>query len=851
MRQRPPFIWTPRQPIHPFGFLSELGELGGLSSAGDGRQDGLNRWFLFRRPIELAEAPHTAPLSITCDGRYQLFVNGRRVGRGPVRSAAMAPKYDRHEIAPYLVTGENLLAVIVHSFGVDTAWYEMVRGMWQPTFGEGGLWVEGAAHGDGATVRFDSGSDWKVTQSNAWESETERMNSGLGFIEFLDARRLPEDWKGASFDDSAWDDAAILHVDGGGPDAFFGGIDVEPFPILAPNPLPPLAESVRRPEQMFAAYRVRSQPNLPVHRALYEEDIVANDTATADQWRELGDAPLRIELTNGEGISLLYKFDALLTGYPFIELDAAGGEVIDIALAESLPGEYEGTLPKMPRIVRRPVLGHDAHIARYIAKPGRQRFERFEWSAARWMQITLRGTAGALAVHDAGVVHTHYPANHEGRFASDDPLLDRLWELGRTTLELCMHDGWEDCPSREQRQWLGDVTVEHAAAQAAFGPTANVLTAKYLVDVADSQRPDGLTQMFAPGDHKVNGLLIPDWTLQWILTAGDYLRYSGDVATIEMIFPAVQRALAWFEKLRISNGLIADLPYWHFMDWSAVGRKGEATTLNAQFGGALKAAAAMADALHYNRAGNRYRAAASEISAALNARHWDEVRGAYVDMVDPADGRQNLRISQHANAAMILWGDAPRERWERMVKRISDPARLTFTAGPPIVPMGEPLDEQEGVVLANTFYSHFVYAALGTAERTDLALELMRDRYGPMLQAGAVSLWESYGPTASLCHGFSASPTWQMTNYILGLKPDANGFDTLRFDPQLGGLRNASGALGTVHGLVEVGLRAEPDGVAATLNLPAGMDAIIGNRFVQSGKRLAGGTIHELLLTMG
>jgi len=103
---------------------------------------------------------------------------------------------------------------------------------------------------------------------------------------------------------------------------------------------------------------------------------------------------------------------------------------------------------------------------------------------------------------------------------------------------------------------------------------AAALNAKFLIDVADSQRPDGLTQMFAPGNHGVDGLLIPDWTLQWVLDARNHLLWSGDLATVEAIFPAIERALAWFTVQLDEHGLVADLPYWHFMDWAGVGRAG-------------------------------------------------------------------------------------------------------------------------------------------------------------------------------------------------------------------------------------------------------------------------------------
>ena len=82
-------------------------------------------------------------------------------------------------------------------------------------------------------------------------------------------------------------------------------------------------------------------------------------------------------------------------------------------------------------------------------------------------------------------------------------------------------------------------------------------------------------------------------------------------------------------------------------------------------------------------------------------------------MVDPVTGARELRVSQHGAAATGLWGASEDDRIQNALGRISDSNRLTFTAGPPIAPRGETLDEEEGVVLANTFYSHFVYDALG------------------------------------------------------------------------------------------------------------------------------------------
>jgi len=132
-------------------------------------------------------------------------------------------------------------------------------------------------------------------------------------------------------------------------------------------------------------------------------------------------------------------------------------------------------------------------VTRYVARPGAQRFERFSWQAVRWMQVSVRGAENGLRLHRLGALATHHAVEEEGAFYCDDATLTRLWRTRAHTLKQCAHDAREDCPGREQRQWLGDVRVENLAGAAAYGTSVHALTAKYLCDVADSQRLDGLT----------------------------------------------------------------------------------------------------------------------------------------------------------------------------------------------------------------------------------------------------------------------------------------------------------------------------------------------------------------------
>lgn len=799
MYRRAPFIWTAKQPIDAAGAFRVFFE------APARRNDGTNRWFLFRRRFTLPATADAAEVTVTVDGRYQLFVNGERVGRGPVRCDPLYQRTDTYDLRPHVHAGANVIALLVHVYGIDTAWYQAVHGHWQPAFGDGAVYCDGTVRCGDAVVDVLSDEQWRCLECAAWERDTPRANWGLGFIEVYDARAMPLGWTEPDFDDTAWDAVQILCVGGGPPDSMLGGLKIEPFPTLVPRAIPFLAESPVAPARVVQWYGVVPDTELALERRLYEEMLQPLPDGAVDNPDALlqsDDNATTVRTVEGLDVSFLLDFGRIHSGYPSIELEARGGEVVEVAVAEGIPGEWDVAPPAQPRISKDS--GHGMHLFRYIARPGRQRFERFEWAAVRYAQVTVRNAPDGLRIRHVGSTFTHYPADARGRFECSDPLLNQLWEVGRYTLQLCMHDGWEDCPGREQRQWLGDATVEFLVGQAAFGPSVNALNRQFLQHAAESQRPDGLTQMYAPGDHRTNGMLIPDWTLQWILNAEQHLLYTGEVDAVEAVFPAIQRALAWFERQIGPHDLVANLPYWHFHDWAALGRHGEAATLNAVLVGALRAGATLARALESGRAARRYDAVAERIAAALNARHWEAERGVYVDCVDPATGRRDHRVSQHTNAALILWDIAPRERWASMIRYITDPARVVFTAAPPVVPSGAPFDPENSVVLANTFFSHFVYRALCRAGRFDLVLAMMRERYGRMLARGATTLWESYDPTASLCHGFSATPVYQLSTEVLGVHPTAPGFTRFRVSPQLGDLQRAGGRFPTVRGDVEV-----------------------------------------------
>lgn len=798
MHRQAKFIWKSDQKIDHTSYFNLV------STAPLRREGGRNQWVLFRKTITLPSVPKSAIINITCDGRYQLFVNGRFAARGPSRASPHFMRYDHIELDQQLVAGDNIIAVLVHSPGVDLAWYETTKGAWQPVFGDGGLYVELSANCQNETIEMNSDASWKYQTAKAWNQQAPRTGWGQDFIEDFDANNHPDHWQSVDYDDQNWPNAQCMISHGSDGEIATGRGSYEPFPCLIRREIPQLAEHLVAPAEVVWTQSILPRPELSLDQQLYQEQTAPAKTGMFENINGIlspSADPTLVTTQDGTDAAILLAFDPYITGCPFIEIEAKGGEIIEVAAGESLPGEFDGTDPKAG--LKRPNYLTFAHLFRYTAKPGKQRFEKFEFTAIRGLQITIRNAPKGLKIHHVGVNVINYPARFDGAFSCNDESLTELWEVGRHTALQCMHDAFEDCPGREKRQWLGDGVVHLDIAGAAFGPSAYPLGRQFLRHAAESQRCDGLLQMYSPGDHRGDGVFIPDFSLHWVMGLQTHWMITADEQLIEELFPAVEKVLAWFCRHMDHNDLLANIPFWHFIEWANIGRSGESAPINALFAGALNAAAQLAKVIDSNKAAQRFGNLHQRVKQALNNRHWSQKRKAYVDEVDPKTGDQGKRISQQTNALMIALDLAPNSRIDRIIETISDQQALKFTAAPPIFMQAPKFDENIHVVRANTLYCHFLYAAFAKAGRFDLAIAHMREIYQPMLATGTTTLWESFEPSASLCHVFSATPVYQLCRHSLGIIATAPGFAEVKVAPQFADLTQASGtyptSLGDIH----------------------------------------------------
>jgi len=189
-----------------------------------------NEWRCFRRNFIAGENAEGASIRITADSRYVLYVNGERVGRGPVRSWPFELAYDEYEVGHLLRAGEeNVIAVLVMHYGIST--FQYLRG-------RGGVLVELRLPGEPSPAIKTDGT-WRTALHEGYDRRSPRISCQLAFTEVHDARKGDDRWVRPGFDDTGWEAAQVI-----------GPAGMEPWSRLVPRDIPYLTEEIVYPARV-------------------------------------------------------------------------------------------------------------------------------------------------------------------------------------------------------------------------------------------------------------------------------------------------------------------------------------------------------------------------------------------------------------------------------------------------------------------------------------------------------------------------------------------------------------------------------------------------------------------------
>lgn len=716
-----------------------------------------NTYYLFRREVALPEEAIT--LHIAADTRYQLFIDGTFIGRGAPQSQPFFQYYDTWDLSPYAKGDRVCIGVIANYVGnlADT---------------RGGLLVE-IVGGEERPVLISNGT-WRVIRADAWASDTFyfRMNQATPYQEHFDARRMPEAWNRLGFDDDRWRYAEVIH----------GRLSdrppmVNPWSRLVPRDIPHMTADPVLPQAV--AY---TEECVDLANRMRGEDLSIGLSAVGQPIRysrlEGADA-----LCTGECAAVLacsdehldHVFDGIynpcvvldfgqvVTAYPRIELEGVAGAALEIGYAERLiDGHFNNAI-------------EGQFADRVVMKEGHQVYQPFTWKAFRYLKLRLRDTTELVTIRSVKAIVTTYPYEEAGGFHSEDEALNAVFEISRATLRLCSNEFIMDTPWREQAQWLGDVAaVTLGGIYACFGDTA--LPGKFLRQAAANQHPTGMISNVSNSVNHNWQSAIPDYSLWWIIGLWQHYVFTGETRWIHMFYPEAQRIVNAHLAHVNAFGLIENMSYWPFIDWADVDRRGECTAMNAIFYGALGAFLKMArlkDDTYTEDKVNRLRTA---MKRHFQPRLFDPERGCFADA--RIDDALSDKVSEHANVAAIRWGLSDEEATATIVDRLYESKTVSYTEAQP-------------------FFTSVVLQALDRVGRFDLALTLIRERWGErMVERGATSTFEEWGMNGSWrsgsyhgfmrthSHAWSGHPAEFLIRNLMGLEILEPGCGRIRIAPK-------------------------------------------------------------------
>lgn len=419
-------------------------------------------------------------------------------------------------------------------------------------------------------------------------------------------------------------------------------------------------------------------------------------------------------------------------------------------------------------------------------------------------------------VHGIDVVERLHPVVGDASFACSDERLDRIWAVGRRTVSLCSWDAYLDCPTREQRAWVGDAVVHQMVD---LTTNADWSLARWYPQMSASPRVDGMLPMAVAGDIENNDtVVIPDWSLHWTHAVWNLYRYVGDRDEIASLLPVAEGVLRWFARFCGDDGLPTAVLGAVLIDWASVYVDDTSSSVCGLWGRALLEFEEMARWLGDRSRAEWARSLHRELKKGFE-KFWDRKRRRYADAI--TDGDPKPMASQHGQASAIVGGLVPRRRLGRLIEVMTDEARLVHAAfsspdgpaepntdvevGGSFVQTGraEPWwDVDREVVRAQPFFRYVVHDALVAAGRADLIASQCLD-WTTALDRCATSWTETwYGGT--LCHGWSSTPTRDLVMHVLGIQPAEPGFAVASVDPHLGPLEWAKGSAPTPFGSISV-----------------------------------------------
>ncbi|MCD2423671.1 alpha-L-rhamnosidase N-terminal domain-containing protein [Niabella pedocola] len=723
----------------------------------------------FRKAFSISAVPETFVINLSADPRYEFFVNGTRVCRGPARGSLYNWHYETIDIAQFLKKGQNLIAATVWNYGEWSPGAQI--SMYTGFIVQGESEQEAVANTDGT---------WKVSTDRSFSPSLVYLQD-VGPGDIIQGETHPWNWNTADFDDAQWKNAEVKER--GQP----AGTGTQYLRALTPRSIPLMEAHLEGP------MKIRRSEGIDV-----KGDFIPGKEA--------------LKIPPHSKVSILLDQEYLTNAYPALTVSKGARSKIAVTYSEAmyLDARNKGN--------RNEIDGKhiNGFVDVFYPEGGSRRVYSPLWFRTfRYIQLDIETTTQELLLHSFDREFTGYPFKEKGRFSCNDPALQEIWKAGWRTARLCAGETYYDCPYYEQLQYTGDTRIQGLISLYVSGDDR--LMRKAITDIASSVTPEGILLSRYPARYNQ---VIPPFSLYWINMLHDYWMYRDDKAFVASYLPILKSILNWFEhKIDPQTGLLGPLPHWNFVDWPVKwpwdDRKplggtppaaiaGGSSILSLQLAYALADAAALLEVFNETALAAKYKKLQQSIGEAAMKQCFDQQRGLM------ADDRTHSRYSQHASIMGILSEAISRDQQQRVFEKLNSDTSLTP---------------------ATVYYRFYLFRAMkkaGLADRYTSSLDIWKT----MLKNGLTTFAEQPEPSRSDCHAWSASPNYDLLATVCGITPAAPGFRKVHIAPHLGTLKWVKAAMPHTNGEIRVFFEQRNGRLTGSITLPPNLYGVFEHKGV-------------------
>ena len=466
---------------------------------------------ILRKSFDLSFLPDTANLSICVSGLYELYINEKNITRGFLCPYFSNPTqrlyYDVYDIAPYLTTGKNAIAVILGNGFANqdtTNWNFNAFPHRAPL----AMALTMDAEGQGKHFTLESDNSFKVHSSPI-------VYDMYRFGTIYDARMEISGFSSPEFDDSRWENARLAEKP-------LGRITPSTAaPILTRQELTPV--SIEKQEDFYYFHNNEGQP-FPF-------------TYVQSGW--------------------VYDFGCSRAGACRLKIKGRAGQQITLRHGEAL---RDGKFNMNSIYTIKP--DHEAFLPlfqadTYILKGGEEEIFVPSFTYHGFRYVLVEGINDDQATEDL-LTFLVFNSRFEQRsnFLCSDPVVNQLYNMAIEADLSNFHHFPTDCPQREKNGWTGDISVSACQMLMSFACSENFRI--WLENVQSSQLESGQIPAIVPtcgwGYAWGSG---PVWDSAIVNLPYYCYRFDGRTDIIQENAPMILRYLHYIAGKRDSRGLIA------------------------------------------------------------------------------------------------------------------------------------------------------------------------------------------------------------------------------------------------------------------------------------------------------